>query len=538
MFKRSRIAVVLSSMSYVCIAISSICCAAQPRPAKAPPAKSDNTGESRAAAGLEQAKKDGPLALNLFLRHMPKGADLHMHLSGAVYAETFIRNAADDHLCVNTTTFAFVKPEAVAATHNGTLPANKQPICGEGTFNVATAFKDQTLYDSMVDAFSMRDFVARSGESGHDHFFATFGKFSGTAPSHMGEWLDEVATRAAAQNEQYLEVMETPPFSHAIEAATKTGWLDDMTRMRDELLAAGLRDDIAAARSALDQAEARRNELEHCRTSQPAPACVVQIRFLYQVLRAQPRERVFAQTLLAFETTAADPRFVGLNFVQPEDAYIPMTDYTLQMHMLDTLHAQYPKTHISLHAGELAPGLVPPDGLRFHIRQAVELGHAERIGHGVDVMYEDHAHELLRMLAKRRVLIEINLTSNDVILGVAGADHPLPLYRQFGVPIAFSTDDEGVSRIDLTHEYVRGATGYDLGYRDLKAMARASIEHSFLPGDSVWQQDTSSLEKLGMPIAACRIASSAACGTFLKSSEKASMQMQLEREFAHFEDAF
>lgn len=538
MFQRSRLAVTLLCASYVAAAMGPIDCAAQPRPVQTRPAKAGNSGEARAAAGLEQAKKDGPLALNLFLRHMPKGADLHMHLSGAVYAETFIRDAADDHLCVNTTSFAFVKPEAAAALRSGTLPESKQSMCGEGTFNVATAFKDQGLYDSMIDAFSMRTFVPRSGESGHDHFFATFGKFSGIAPAHMGEWLDEVAVRAADQNEQYLEIMETPPFPHAIEDATKVGWLEDERRMREELLAAGLRDDIAAARTALDEAEAKRNELEHCRTSQPAPACAVKIRFLYQVLRAQPRERVFAQTLLAFETIAADPRFVGLNFVQPEDGYIAMKDYTLQMHVLDALHAQYPTTHISLHAGELAPGLVPPEGLKFHIRQAVELGHAERIGHGVDVAYEERPHELLRLLAKRHILVEINLTSNDVILGVGGADHPLPLYRQFGVPIAFSTDDEGVSRIDLTHEYVRGTTTYALGYRDLKAMARASLEHSFLQGDSMWLQDASSRETLGVPVAACRIASSPACAAFLKSSEKAMLQMQLEREFAHFEDAF
>ncbi len=83
--------------------------------------------------------------------------------------------------------------------------------------------------------------------------------------------------------------------------------------------------------------------------------------------------------------------FVGMNFVMPEDGYISMRDYTLQMRMLEYLHAVYPKVRITLHAGELAPGLVPPEGLRFHIRQAVEIGHAERIGHGVDVMYEDDA---------------------------------------------------------------------------------------------------------------------------------------------------
>ena len=59
-----------------------------------------------------------------------------------------------------------------------------------------------------------------------------------------------------------------------------------------------------------------------------------------------------------------------------------MSEYHRQMLMLDYLHSVYPKVHISLHAGELAPGLVPPDGLSFHIREAVHLGHAELIGQG------------------------------------------------------------------------------------------------------------------------------------------------------------
>ncbi len=58
------------------------------------------------------------------------------------------------------------------------------------------------------------------------------------------------------------------------------------------------------------------------------------------------------------------------------------------MRMLAYLHERYPKVHISLHAGELVQGLVPPEGLRFHIRDSVEIAHAERIGHGVDVMNE------------------------------------------------------------------------------------------------------------------------------------------------------
>src|SRR6185369_12971116 len=46
--------------------------------------------EQRAIHAFDVAKKS-PIELNAFLVNMPKGGDLHMHLSGAVYAETFIR---------------------------------------------------------------------------------------------------------------------------------------------------------------------------------------------------------------------------------------------------------------------------------------------------------------------------------------------------------------------------------------------------------------------------------------------------------------
>jgi len=48
-------------------------------------------------------------------------------------------------------------------------------------------------------------------------------------------------------------------------------------------------------------------------------------------------------------------------------------DYTLQMRMIAYLHSVYPRGHVTLHAGELVPGLVEPADLTFHIRQAVEM---------------------------------------------------------------------------------------------------------------------------------------------------------------------
>ncbi len=87
-------------------------------------------------------------------------------------------------------------------------------------------------------------------------------------------------------------------------------------------------------------------------------------------------------------------------------------------------------------------------------------------------------------------MVEINLTSNDVILGVKGSDHPMALYREYGVPMALSTDDEGVSRIDLTHEYMRAVTDQGLSYFDLKKMSLNGLRHAFLPDDEkelLWQ---------------------------------------------------
>ncbi len=361
-----------------------------PRPATHSASQSPSKTSASAAAPREQrairafnAAKQSPLELSAFLARMPKGAELHMHLSGAVYAETFIKDAAADLLCVEPKTMSFFKPKAT------TMSLPPQPVCGEGNVRAENAFKDQKLYDALVDAFSMRSFVPSAGTSGHDQFFATFNRFGGIDKSHIGEWLDEVATRAAAQNEQYLEIMETPVFSNVAKISSRIDWpatpadpaqnrtgdatgttRQDLSHLRDTLLAAGLRDEVAIDRKELDDALDARNKIENCGQPSARTACSVKIRFLYQVLRAFPPQQVFAQTLLAFEVASQDPRVVGINFVQPEDAYMSMSEYHRQMLMLDFLHSVYPTVHISLHAGELAPGLVPPDGLRFHIREA------------------------------------------------------------------------------------------------------------------------------------------------------------------------
>jgi adenosine deaminase len=97
-----------------------------------------------------------------------------------------------------------------------------------------------------------------------------------------------------------------------------------------------------------------------------------------------------------------------------------------------------------------------------------------------------------------------------------------------------------VSRIDITHEYVRAALDYQLGYLDLKQLARTGMEHNFLAGESLWAAP----DVFGVPVAACKgqplgaDQPSAACKSFLDGSEKAAAQWELERRFHAFEARF
>src|SRR5260370_529824 len=299
------------------------------------PSAREGTREQRAARAFEKAR-DNPLELHAFLVRMPKGGDLHNHLDGAVYAESRIRAAAEDHLCVALAGLSFVKTERLTQRD----PASS--VCPDGHVPVAQAYSDQHLYDAIVDAFSMRGFVPTPGVTGHDHFFDTFAKFVGTDTPHTGEWLDELATRATAQDEQYLELMLTPDFTHTAAIAKSISWRDDLAGLRNDLLAAGLRDDVSVARAQLDNAESLRRARERCGQAGEAMACKVQIRYVYQVLRGFPKEQVFAQTLLGFEIANADGRVVGVNLVMPEDGAISMADYGEHMRLVGFFHGLYP----------------------------------------------------------------------------------------------------------------------------------------------------------------------------------------------------
>lgn len=469
--------------------------------------------ESSTAARLESLRQD-PLLLRRFLEQMPKGGDLHQHLSGTAYGETYMRFAVDDGLCVDTDKLSYVACDAESKTQ---APA-------------AQVLRDTRLFTRMLDAMSMRQFK-EFDESGHDHFFATFGRFSAVSRNHVPEMLTEVVSRFSRENVDYVESL----FSQDLGAARELGRTlkpgSSFEEMRNALLAGGAADAVKQAIATIDDAEAKMRNALACNTATPKAGCESTLRYLYETHRAFAREQLFAELVVGFELAKADSRVVGVNTVQPEDSYQSMTSFDELMRMFAYLRPLYPNVRVSAHAGELAPGLVPPEGLQSHVRDTVMIAQAERIGHGVDVAYERDALALLRTMAQKPVAVEICLTSNDVILGVKGKRHPLRLYMRNNVPVVLATDDPGVARTDMTTEWQRAVEEHGVSYRELKRFARNSIEHSFLEGASLWTDRDYKKRNV-----ACTREDSESCKTFLGSSAKARVQLRLERRLREFEN--
>jgi adenosine deaminase len=470
--------------------------------------------EAVADEDLFESVRHDPLLLRRFLEQMPKGGDLHQHLSGTVYGETYIRLGAAAGLCIDTAALSYDTCKKASKTQ---VPASK-------------ALTDTGLYRDILDAMSMRQFRA-IGESGHDHFFATFGKFSAATRNHVPEMLVDVVSRFARENVDYVESLFGQDLGAARELGKTLKRGLSFEAMRDTLLKRGVADIVKKSRTTIDTAEAGLRKALKCGTADAQPGCESTIRYLFETHRAFPREQLFTELLVGFELATADWRVVGLNVVQPEDWYASMAGFDELMQMFAYLRPLYPNVRVSAHAGELAPGLVPPEGLRTHIRDSVMIAKAERIGHGVDIAREEDALALLRHMSERGVAVEVCLTSNDVILGVTGRDHPLNLYLRSGVPVVLATDDAGVSRGDMTTEWQRAVEEHGVTYEDLKWLARNSIEYSFLEGASLWADRN--YEDYAEPCEEDE--RSDECRTFLAANAKARVQMRLEQRLLDFE---
>jgi adenosine deaminase len=462
------------------------------------------------------------VAHDVRLRHLmqtlPKGGDLHNHLNGAIYAETWLDWAAEDGLCVD------MNVPAIRQKEGG--------HCANGLITAEEARANSDDRRDLINGLSIRSFVPTDSWSGHDQFFVTFSRTTAN-PARFGDKLAEVANAAGHQNTLYLELMPNSSFGDVLPLVSNVTLSGDLAADYRTLMSgpfgAAMPELVASTRRQIQAALQRKDDLLRCGTPTAELGCSVELRFIHPVIREGEPATVFAQFIVAWKLMSDEPLMVGANLVGPEDGRIALRDYTLHMRMIDFLYKTIGPHNISLHAGELTLDIVRPEDLSYHIRQAIEIGHAKRIGHGVSIEYETDMDGLLELMVKNKILVEINLTSNATILNVTGQQHPVILYRKWHVPFALSTDDAGVSRIDLTNEYVQFVRDYDVSYTELRDVDRNSLTYSFLPGDSIWD-NASCVEDV-----AAAAGASKKCQALLDKSEKARLQWKLEQRIHSFE---
>jgi adenosine deaminase len=289
---------------------------------------------------------------------------------------------------------------------------------------------------------------------------------------------------------------------------------------------------IKRTRTQLDTWETAENAALGCTGGNPEPACNVEVRYLVQAVRIATREDVFGQFVYGFALAQQEPRVVGINLVQAEDDSQALKNYHDQMvgigWVVKDAAAKNQSVPVSLHAGELTPAFASAADLKFHVREAIEIAGAQRIGHATDALGEDNADDLVQEMASKGIGVEACLTSNQQLLDVQGDAHPARTLLDRGVGVAFSTDDQGILRIDLNDEFVRAIATQNLTYHELKRAIRASLAHSFLPGTPI-----AKVTECHKSLVAEKLYS--ACQTALDSNERASAEWQLETALDAFE---
>ncbi|MBD2814402.1 adenosine deaminase [Xenorhabdus sp. Flor] len=418
--------------------------------------------------------------LTMAIRMMPKGGDIHLHYSGAIFAESYLDLLGGKGYCIYDRTEPKLKIEIyrVETRPKNQLPEGSQQFC----LNKDEIIANYPFYRKLLEVWSTKDFYNHYDiqKAPDQHLFDTFNYFGPLANQNLMAGFTKLKNRAKYENVQYLEVIlqEAP----SVEYPDLAKALDALDPNADEnVVFAALAPYVEFMARDPNFAQSISNYIQ---TGEAAISGMdddkFRVRIQAYVYRDEPRAIVFSSLYSAFSAANASKKIVGVNIVGAENDYISMRDYKLHMLMFRHLKTLFPDVHLSLHAGELVNGMVPPEELANHIQYAVDIAGADRIGHGVAIAREENALKLLSILKEKKIPVEINLTSNGFILGVKENNHPIKLYQRYGVPFVISTDDPGVLRSDLTQEFVTFAINYKPSYADIKKTVFNSIQYSFL----------------------------------------------------------
>jgi adenosine deaminase CECR1 len=388
-----------------------------------------------------------PEQLYRFLYALPKGGDLHNHLTGAVRSEWFWDAA--------------LAAEARGYVYYTRVRIENCAPYGHNEFGGARAlllFKDiQASTFEKLDACAksefkrLQDLDAREKPAwlasmrldqpyeGRDEFFDAIWDRINDMLQNPYLICDVLLRNMQAFGREGVVYLET---QQGVEGAVKP---DGSPYTVDEV--------VAIYRQFLASPAAR--------------ATGVEVRFQNALLRFTPNAEQHLRELYAITDRYRD-LYVGVNMVGREDND---KGYPLRfLPVLRELRHRYPDINLSIHAGEV-------DEPNFHVRDTLLLG-AQRIGHGVNLITDP---ETMIRMRYGPYMVEINLISNLLLEYVSNySQHPFPEYLRTGIPVALSTDDRGMWDSNMSDEFYVAVKEFNLSWEEIVKLGRNSLYYSFV----------------------------------------------------------
>jgi len=377
-----------------------------------------------------------------FLHDMPKGGDLHNHLSGAGFSEWWFDLA--------------IAEQVRGYKYYSRIGSNS---CGDNS-DQKTIILFQNISKinySKLSACLKKQYKALSDLS----------------PDEKNQWLNSI--RLDKHNEGRDEFFGN--HWQRLNAINKNPWLK--AELLYENMQAFGREGLSYIEFQLsvdnfvkpdgskftdsDVAEIYRQRLQQ----KDALDTAVTVRFQSDLLRFLPD----AEQTLAYNYKFADENndlWVAVNMVGREDN--PLGNPKRFAKTMHKMQKRYPNVRASIHAGE-------SEFADSNIKDTLAMG-ADRIGHGVNLIYDK---ETMKSMQGGEHLVEINLISN-LLLGYVKdyQSHPFPHYLRSGIPVTLSTDDRGMWDSTMTDEYFVAVMEFDLSWVEVKLLLTNSIVYSFL----------------------------------------------------------
>ena len=384
------------------------------------------------------AKADAPL-LYAFLYDLPKGGDLHNHAGGADRAEWVYAAACDPSVNGGETFYT----RALGLT-SATAPEERYVNLRKSAYDLLPeSSKAQFVPLASLNEAQRKEWLSGlqldAPGKGRNEFFSVIWPRKGQLSTSLPISLELLVDNMKAFGAEHLAYLETQfMVDHAV---------DNQGRPVDPEQAVQL----VKARLAMPD----------------AVQTGVTVRFQHTILRFAPDAEDRLEKAYAFVEHHRD-LWVGMNLAGIEENGKGYPSRFLST--FRKMRAIYPTLPLSIHAGEM-------DGPDHHIRDTLLLG-ASRIGHGVNLIQDPET--LLMLQQSRRVLVEINLISNQLLEYVPDLDrHPFPEYLRTGVPVCLNTDDRGMWDSNMTDEYFTAVRHFHLSWDEIVELGRNSLAYSF-----------------------------------------------------------